>query len=184
MKGFGIYVKNDLLEDKHLKAMGISIWLWMWLLDHVTSISEEGIGKVLGGQPITLGIIQESFTISESTYNRWVDILRSNGYINTVQAPHGLIITLNKTHKVFNQRTVTSDGSQKRTVKYEGSTVKNDGSNNKTIQDNSKKEINKEKETIQVKLLSYAANSDSPEKTLAVREEMRRRWLPPKVEAS
>ena len=49
-RGFYIEVTNNLLEHKHHKAMEESVWLFMWFLDKITSISEEGIGKVLGVQ--------------------------------------------------------------------------------------------------------------------------------------
>lgn len=99
MKGFGIYVKNDLLEIKHVKNMGQSVWLFMWCLDKMTSISEEGIGKVLGGQPITSLMIEEELGISGATYDRWIKILKIHKYINTKRTPYGVIISVNKAKK-------------------------------------------------------------------------------------
>lgn len=104
MKGFGIEVKNDLLEKKHIEAMDVSLWLYLWCLDKVTSISEEGVGKVLGGKPITSEFVESEMGISERTYKRWLSTLRSNGYINTKRAPTGLILSVNKAHKRFKNR--------------------------------------------------------------------------------
>ena len=106
MKGFGIYVKNNLLEPKHVKAMsGASIWLYLWLLDKMTSITEEGIGKILNGKPITDIMLQEELGIPGRTYHRWVDTLKKSGYINTIRTPYGLSITVNKAEKIFGTKT-------------------------------------------------------------------------------
>ena len=41
MKGFYIQVKNDLLDPKHVKAIGSAVWEFMWCLDKLTKIKEE-----------------------------------------------------------------------------------------------------------------------------------------------
>lgn len=112
MKGFGIYVKNDLLEPKHYQAMGESIWLYLWLLDKMTSISEEGKGKILGGKPITYDDIYEDLGMNRRTYVRLVSRLREAGYIDTLRTPKGLIFTINKAVKIFkgSDKSVTSQG--------------------------------------------------------------------------
>lgn len=104
MKGFYIEVINDLLEPKHRKAMKESVWLFMWLLDKMTSISEEGVGTVLGGKPIKYEEVDRDLKLPERTYYRWINQLRENKYINTKKAPQGLIITVNKAKKRFHQR--------------------------------------------------------------------------------
>lgn len=122
MKGFGIHVKNDLLEKKHVFAMGQALWLYLWFLDHMTSITEEGVGRVLGGRPIKYDDIYADLGISEKTYNRWVALLRDGGYIETTRAPYGMVIHVFKAVKPSlnrGKRTVTSDGT--RTVNYDGS---------------------------------------------------------------
>lgn len=101
MKGFGIYVKNDLLDPKHYKNMGNSIWVYLWLLDRMTSISEDGIGKVLGGKPVTHSDISTELPMPERTYRKCVGELRKHGYINTIRTPYGLSFTINKAKKPF-----------------------------------------------------------------------------------
>lgn len=102
MKGFGIYVKNDLLEPKHIEAMGDgSIFLYLWLLDKMTSISEEGVGKVLGGKPVKQSDIEKEMGIKRTTYNRYVKRLRDFGYISTTRTPFGLTFHVNKATKIF-----------------------------------------------------------------------------------
>ena len=105
MKGFYIQVKNDLLDPKHFHAMGESIWLFLWCLDHMTSISESGIGKVLGGKPIKFSDLKDELDVSERSYSRWVSTLKKHGYINTIRTPYGLSISVNKASKKFKRDT-------------------------------------------------------------------------------
>jgi len=104
MKGFYIEVTNNLLEPKHRKSMRESVWLFMWLLDKITSITEDGIGRVLGGKPIIYKEISEELGISKRTYVDWIANLKKGGYISTIRAPKGLIISVNKAKKKFGQK--------------------------------------------------------------------------------
>ena len=110
MDGFYITVKNTLLEPKHFKAMhgdkdSGAIWLFLWLLDKMTIIDhEKGEGKVLGGKPIKFEDIEPSLKIHRVTYQRWLNILREGGYIQTTRTPYGLLIIVNKAFKVFGQK--------------------------------------------------------------------------------
>lgn len=79
-----------------------SVWLYMWLLDKITSVNEEGEGKILGGKPINYKDID--LGISRDIYVDWVNKLRAGGYITTLRTPRGLIITIHKTFKYFNQK--------------------------------------------------------------------------------
>lgn len=117
MNGFYISVKNELLEPKHIKAMGGNrnvgtIWLFLWLLDKMTIIDhEKGEGKVLGGKPIRYEDIKADLGISRATYKRWLDMLREGNYIKTTRTPYGLVIVVYKAFKVFNQRSVMKEPS-------------------------------------------------------------------------
>lgn len=105
MKGFGIYVKNNLLEPKHVEKFGANpLFLYLWLLDKMTSVNENGVGKVLGNKPVNYLDVKVDLGIDDRTYRRWVKKLREEGYINTVRAPHGLIITVNKAEKIFGKK--------------------------------------------------------------------------------
>lgn len=104
MKGYYIQITNHLLEPKHYLAMDSAVWLFMWLLDKMTSISENGVGAVLGGRPIKFEEVGKTMGISERTYNRWVKRLQEAGYINIKKAPYGLIISVNKAQKAFGQK--------------------------------------------------------------------------------
>eukprot|EP00697_Spironema_sp_BW2_P000545 gnl/Spiro4/10718_TR5709_c0_g1_i1.p1 gnl/Spiro4/10718_TR5709_c0_g1~~gnl/Spiro4/10718_TR5709_c0_g1_i1.p1 ORF type:complete len:313 (+),score=-48.84 gnl/Spiro4/10718_TR5709_c0_g1_i1:115-1053(+) len=104
MKGFGIEVKNTLLDPKHVENMGPTVWLYMWFLDKITAVNDNGVGKVLGGQPVTYAMIEPSLGISRRTYVEWVRILLEAKYINTLRAPTGLVVTVNKAHKEFKRK--------------------------------------------------------------------------------
>lgn len=122
MKGFGIWVKNDLLEPKHVVGMGEAVWLYLWLLDKMTSVNENGIGKVLGNQPVTFELVQSELGLTVRTYRRWVDKLRDAGYIQTLRTPRGLIITVTKAQKVYGKRSAksgTSNSDRPQTAHHE-----------------------------------------------------------------
>lgn len=109
MRGFYISIKNDLIEPKHVKSMGEAVWLYMWLIDKMTSISENGIGKVLNNSPITYEMVRDDLGISLRTYRRWIERLRQFGYINTTRSKLGLMIVVLKAKKKFNKSSSSGD---------------------------------------------------------------------------
>lgn len=137
MKGFGIYVKNAILEKKHHDNMGRSVWLYMWLLDRMTSISEEGVGLVLGGKPIKHEDFTDNLSLSRRTYARYVEQLESFGYISTTRTPYGLVFRVHKAEKIFNN---SVDKSKKRyansgtPLTKNGTSLYKSGTSNKTKQ--------------------------------------------------
>jgi hypothetical protein len=140
MKGYYIEITNNLLEAKHRNKMGESVWLFMWLLDKMTSISEEGVGKVLGGKPIKYDEIKKDLGISRSTFQRWVNILEKEKYIITIRTPYGLSFSVNKAKKVFGKKVdkpVVSSGQKNERCVISGQRcVKNDTSNIRQYKDN------------------------------------------------
>lgn len=120
MKGYGIYVKNDLLEPKHYKAMGQSIWLYLWLLDKMTSVSENGTGKVLGGSPIKLETIAKDLPMSDRSFTRYVDKLEQSEYITALRTPYGYIFTVTKAKKKFGREMERTVNVAPRTVNVAG----------------------------------------------------------------
>jgi hypothetical protein len=104
MNGFFISITNNLLEDKHFEKMGNAVWLYMWIIDKMTDIS-EGQGIVNGGHPITYDMVNKNFSsLTWRTYMAWVKKLRESGYINTMQARQGLYVTVNKPKKHFGKK--------------------------------------------------------------------------------
>lgn len=102
--GYYITIKNELLEAKHVEAMGPAVWLYMWLIDKVMAINENGLGKVLNGRPVTYEAVAEDLGVTVRTYRRWVSDLRAAGYIKTIQAPYGLVVTVTKAEKMWGQK--------------------------------------------------------------------------------
>ena len=84
--------------------MGEAVWLYMWCLDKMTSVDENGIGKVLGGSPIKYKQINDDLGISSHGYSKWVNRLKNLGYLNVKRTPYGLILSINKAYKEFGKR--------------------------------------------------------------------------------
>ncbi len=101
MNNFYITVSNGLLNDDHEERMGPAIWQYMWLLDKVTKIDDEGYGYVLGGKPINLKDIANKK--SEVTISRNLKRLEEKGYIKMTHTPYGIVIKVTKAKKRFNK---------------------------------------------------------------------------------
>lgn len=101
MTSFYIEITNNLLKDGHRKRMGSAVWEFMWLLDKITSIDEEGVGYVLGNKTITLTQIAKDMETAASTTSDNLQKLHEYGYINVINNGHGLIISVNKAKKRF-----------------------------------------------------------------------------------
>lgn len=148
MKGFGIYVKNNLLEPKHYQNMGEALWLYLWLLDKMTSVNEHGMGKVLSGKPITFEAVTEDLSVSRQVYMRWIKRLRDAGYINTLRTPKGLVFTVNKAEKIFGKRSIKNDTSSSVKTGKKGS-IKNDTAPAKDVLKSKQQKQSDVSETIQ-----------------------------------
>ena len=154
MKGFGIEIKNNLLDPKHIAKMSIAVWLYMWMIDHITSVDEGGIGKVLGGKPIKFEELELELGISMRTYRRWLSMLTNEGYINTKRTPYGIIISVNKAYKKFGHKTdvpkIVSDVPKVAHLKTKS------GTSNKTVQLD--KTIDKTEQSSEVKFSQEGAD--------------------------
>lgn len=107
MNGFYIEIANGLLQG-HRKRMGSSVWEFMWLIDKITRVDEDGTGWVLGGKPIKLSEIAEDLEIREDHISQNLSKLEKEGYIVKIRTPHGLTIKVAKAKKRFGQK-VESD---------------------------------------------------------------------------
>ena len=93
---YPIGLKNGILETKHFEVIGNSIWLYMWLIDRQTKLSN----KVLNGKPITYLMFKDSIhCIDRKTYFRWLRILEEGNYIVRERRSKGYIITIQKSKK-------------------------------------------------------------------------------------
>ncbi len=104
MKGFTFEIKNNLLEKKHIEAMGIAVWLFMWLDDKITKVDENGVGWVLGGKPIIFKEVEAELGISQRTYTRWIAQLEKYPYIKAIRTPTGTSFRVFKAHKTFGRK--------------------------------------------------------------------------------
>jgi len=95
---FYITVSNGLLEAEHWEKMGAAVWQFMWCLDKLTRIDEDGTGWVLGGKPINLDDIPFG---SRNTNSRNLNDLEKNGYVKLIHTPYGISIRLLKAKKRF-----------------------------------------------------------------------------------
>lgn len=103
MNGFYITVSNGLLKNGHRKKMGESVWEFMWCLDKMTKIDDQGIGWVLGGKPIKLIEIAKSLEVHVNTISRNLIKLEKLGYLRLIHAPYGISIRVLKAKKRFNK---------------------------------------------------------------------------------
>lgn len=105
---FYISISNGLLKDGHRKRMGEAVWEFMWCLDRITKIDDDGIGWVYGGKPINLKEISEDMEVHEVTVSRNLNKLKKDEYILVKRTGAGLIIGVNRAKKRFNNN-VKSD---------------------------------------------------------------------------
>jgi len=81
-ENFWIGAKGGLLDQKHVKAMGDAVWLFLYLLRGQTGINEWGEGIFQYGHPVTKGEICADFGgVSGETIKRWTAILKAGDYI-------------------------------------------------------------------------------------------------------
>lgn len=83
-ENFWIGAKGGLIDEKHRKAMGDAVWLFLYLLRGQTGVNEWGEGVFQYGHPVTLRDIASDFNgTSERTIQRWIIRLRKTEYIHT-----------------------------------------------------------------------------------------------------
>lgn len=104
MNGYFIDVTNNLLDPKHRQAMGPAVWEFMWCLDKITRIDDDGTGWVLGGKPINISDIQKVLGSDGSTARRNLKRLERSGYIVTQRTPYGIRVWVAKAKKRFGRR--------------------------------------------------------------------------------
>jgi hypothetical protein len=90
-------VSAGLLEAKHVNHMpGQSVFVFLWLINRVTSDADSGNGHyngaVLGGQPVNLNRIAEELGMTLRTVRRYVAILIKYGYLTSQKTGSGACI--------------------------------------------------------------------------------------------
>jgi hypothetical protein len=101
---FDIPIKNSLLEPKHYRAIGESIWFFLWCVDRITrEVVDEAkggrVGLVLGSMPHHDADIARSLGCSTKTLRRWRKRLVDHGYLGCLRTPNGYVLWVNKSKK-------------------------------------------------------------------------------------
>jgi hypothetical protein len=87
---FWIGAKGGLLDQKHVRKMGSSVWLFLYLLRNQTALNQVGEGVVNYGHPLPLKQVTADLRGTPArTLRRWVARLRREGYIRTEVHGHG-----------------------------------------------------------------------------------------------
>lgn len=84
---FYIGARNGLVDGKHIRAMGMSVWLFLWCLGRQTTAD----GDVLGGKEISYQELARELGQSAKTIRNWADCLRIHRYIETARGKRGLV---------------------------------------------------------------------------------------------
>lgn len=98
---FYIQISNGLLQGTHRKQMGEAVWEFMWCIDKITKIDDDGTGWVLGGKPIKLKALTDEMGVHATTVSRNLNKLQKFGYLGLVRTPYGIKIKINKAKKIF-----------------------------------------------------------------------------------
>ncbi len=98
---FYIQISNGLLQGAHRKQMGEAVWEFMWCIDKITKVDDDGTGWVLGGKPINLKDLTQDMEVHATTVSRNLNKLQKFGYLGLVHTPYGIRISVNKAKKIF-----------------------------------------------------------------------------------
>jgi hypothetical protein len=92
-----IPIWNGILE--HRERMGGAIWEFLWCIDRVTR-EKDGVGLVLGGQPITLQRIMQDVPGNDGdTVRLHMKRLEAQRYIRRRRTPYGHVIEVLNSQK-------------------------------------------------------------------------------------
>jgi len=99
-KNFNTGLRGVLFESRHYERMGQAIWLYGWLVLRQTRQTGTR-GLVLGGRPVSYHEIEEETGFHSRTLERWMRVLRREGYIETHATPAGVVVQITKAKKFF-----------------------------------------------------------------------------------
>lgn len=107
--------RGGLIDEKHRKAMGEAVFLFMWCLLRQTG-QKDGWGVVLYGKPVTYDFIFSETGFALRTLQRWMATLISEKYLRVLYDRRGMVIHVAKAKKWWGNTTKTLGG---KTVKEE-----------------------------------------------------------------
>lgn len=97
-KDFNAGLRGVLFEAKHHARMGAAVWLYGWLVLRETR-QVGAVGLVLGGRPVSYREIEEETGFGRKTLERWMRVLRRQGYIETRAVQSGIVVRITKAKK-------------------------------------------------------------------------------------
>ncbi len=97
-KDFNTGLRGVLFEARHYARMGQAVWLYGWLVLRQTR-QVGTMGLVLGGRPVSYREIEEETGFHPRTLERWMRVLRREGYIETTPTPAGVVVRITKAKK-------------------------------------------------------------------------------------
>lgn len=152
MTGFYITISNGLLEGDHRKRMGAAVWEFLWCIDKVTKIDDNGDGHVLGGKPIQLDDLAHQMGVHRITVSEHLSLLQKEGYIEKTLHRHGISIVVKKTKKRFGKRlNQDSEKTKPRSEKTKPLNIDNTDDITVKTQDDSKRKAFKKPSLEEVK---------------------------------
>src|SRR4051794_17581868 len=95
-------VSVGLLDPRHVRAMGLSVWEYLWFLEHVTQDqAEDGdyVGLVFNGRPIGIQEVAGALGLEPRTCRNHIARLAKAGYIlkkKTATGAHIFSVTKSK----------------------------------------------------------------------------------------
>jgi hypothetical protein len=111
-KDYNTGLRGVLFESRHYERMGAAVWLYGWLVLRQTH-QQGSLGWVLGGSPVSYREIEEETGFNCRTLERWMQVLRREGYIETDVDPGGLVIRITKAKKFPQGGRKSADGARR-----------------------------------------------------------------------
>ena len=111
-KDYNTGLRGVLFEARHYERMGAAVWLYGWLVLRQTH-QQGSVGWVLGGAPVSYREIEEETGFNARTLERWMQVLRRAGYIETEATPGGVVISITKAKKFPQGARKIPDGARK-----------------------------------------------------------------------
>jgi hypothetical protein len=101
-------VSAGLLEGKHVNAMGIGLWCFLWCINRVTFDRKDDAGQswgqVLGGYPLTHQRIADELSLTLGAVRYQIKRLEENGYLRITRCREGQIIEVAHSIKWNNRK--------------------------------------------------------------------------------
>lgn len=104
---FFINVSVGLMSEEHQKKIGTAIWEYLWCLNKMTKINNDGLGVILGGKPVKLEDIETYRDLKSK--RRSMLKLEKEGYITSRRTPYGKVLFVTKPKKFFAKRIKSED---------------------------------------------------------------------------